>query len=275
MSEAPLLACIMLATRSGYAALELARQAPSGASRTRLGRPLLWLVLTGLLCGAAGAAKLNGLASVPAGLGLCALAPLAVRGRLPAIQRAGFALAAAVLLAAAAAIAFVAPNPYLYPDIPARTMQLYNFRIKEMGRQQVTFPQRRIESSAGRAKVLFKRILGDDSAFRWTGGFVFSLTFGGLGLARLVREAWAWVRGGGPAASAVLLLFAIATATPALTTPLDWKRYSLLPIVFTTVFSAVGMALVAQRFATWLAPRRAKQPGRAKGGNRLRPRASS
>jgi hypothetical protein len=52
----------------------------------------------------------------------------------------------------------------------------------------------------------------------------------------------------------VLLLFVVATATPALLTPLDWDRYYLLPLFFSTALIAAGLTWPARFIASRLAP---------------------
>src|SRR5205807_4803752 len=56
----------------------------------------------------------------------------------------------------------------------------------------------------------------------------------------LLISAWSWLRGGvGSGGSVVLLLVAFSSSFPVLMTPLDWDRYYLFPVFFSTVLIAV------------------------------------
>ena len=65
---------------------------------------------------------------------------------------------------------------------------------------------------------------------------------GSVGLVYLVRSAWQWLVGkGNSPASPVLLVVGCVSVFPALTTPLDWDRYYLFPVVFLSLMIAIGL----------------------------------
>jgi hypothetical protein len=86
------------------------------------------------------------------------------------------------------------------------------------------------------------------------------------GLLVLLVSAARWARGSGGAPAAVALLAgAILAAGPALLTPVDWDRYYLFPVVFTTVLVAAGGAALAER-VVGLAGALGRGPGGAASG---------
>src|SRR5207253_3731044 len=68
----------------------------------------------------------------------------------------------------------------------------------------------------------------------------------------LLISAWSWLRGGvGSGGSVVLLLVAFSSSFPVLMTPLDWDRYYLFPVFFSTVLIAVGIVQIIKSLSRW------------------------
>ena len=49
----------------------------------------------------------------------------------------------------------------------------------------------------------------------------------------------------------ILLIGLVAGVPPALLTPLNWDRYYFLPVMFATIFSAIGLAVCITTAVQW------------------------
>jgi hypothetical protein len=248
MSEAPLLACLMLFALVADCALDL-WQGAAGSQRpssTTLRPAAASFFLMGSIAGLGAAAKLNGFAIVPAGVVLCVLAAVTHRGNLPRRVRLGFILSASALLLLGTAVVFVVVNPYLYSDPLGRTRAMFDHRLWEIQRQLSLYPETKISGAGNRIALIFRRVLESDATLSFMGARFVNLLLGAIGASVLLRQAWAWLRGNPTGrTSVVILVVAVTTATPALFTPLDWGRYYLLPVIFSSVGTAVGIAACA------------------------------
>ncbi len=235
MGEPVLLGCISLAILAGERGLAC------WDSLCGWPRFLGWLGVLGALAGAAAAAKLNGGAMVFTGLAICVLVVLRP-GAERLGRRAASAAAAGLLLLLVAALAFLLLNPYLYADPVGRALRMVQQRAAEMQLQQTNMPASVISGWGMRLRVVPLRVFETYAGLRFPGAWVFSLVFTLLGTGLTALSAWRWwaARAGMPA-GIVLLLAALTTASPSLLTPLDWDRYYLLPVVFSTLFIAVAM----------------------------------
>ena len=160
---------------------------------------------------------------------------------------------AVVALILAAAFTFVALNPYLYPHPVRRTEQMVQQRISEMDRQQAAMPSARIDGPAiRRLLVIADRVFHEYAFFSFTKSWIVNgiLCVAGLLWSGFVGAGW--LRGqrssGG---NVVLLLIAFSASAPILMTPLDWNRYYLFPVFFSTVFIAVGSVGIIENLARW------------------------
>ncbi len=200
--------------------------------------PLFWLALMGFCAGLAGASKLNGLGLAGAGVVLGWLIALHPKGFATRSERLTFAFAASLVVMMATALTFIAVNPFLYPNPLARTRAMFMLRISEMSSQSQN-PLWGMSGLEQRLAIIPRRILEDYALIH--SGLINAL-LGSVGLAYLVRSAWQWLIGkGGSPASPVLLMVACVSVLPALTTPLDWDRYYLFPIVFLSALIAIGL----------------------------------
>jgi hypothetical protein len=252
MSEAPLLACLMLFALVADSALGLWQGAAGGQHlpSTTLRPTVASFFLMGSIAGLGAAAKLNGFAIVPAGVVLCVLAAMTHHGNLSRQARLGFILSASALLLLGTALVFVVVNPYLYADPLGRTRAMFDQRLGEMQIQLSLYPEAAISGHAARVGLIFRRILESDAALSFTGARFVNSLLCAIGASVLLRQVWAWFRGGAEGGtSMVILLVAATTATPALFTPLDWERYYLLPVIAATVCIATGIATLITRLA--------------------------
>ena len=241
MSESPLLAFTMLTAGAGFLALRAWRKAaPIAEDMPALQRPFLWFLAAGALAGLAGASKLNGLALAASGAALAGLAAFVHKGPLPRNLRFSFAIRTVVLLVLACLLFFVLLNPFLYTDPLGRMVQMYKYRVYEMGIQIGQFPQHLMPQGLAHLILLARRIFGTYFALPevlWPLVMLLSL----WGIWGLGTRAWKWLRGEieagtGGAASLALLVVPVPLIAVSLTTPLDWDRYYLLPVVFAQIY---------------------------------------
>jgi len=245
MGEAPLLVFVTLAAFASDQALifwQRVASAPYKSFRPLL-HSLIWFIFLGILAGIAGASKLNGIITAAAGLALSILAPLTHQGAIPKSARLTFAILIPVILLLATATTFVALNPYLYPDPLGNTAKLFNFRVREMQDQQAANSEAVIHGTRMRIEVVSQRVFQNYATIRFAGAWGINLLLCVVGAYSLTGTAWRWVRGDRDlGTSVVIILVALTTSTPALFTPLDWDRYYLLPIVFSSICIAIGIS---------------------------------
>lgn len=254
MGEAPLLASVVLAAYAGYQALkhwEHIAMSRDRQSRIYL-RSFFWLVMLGIFSGIASSSKLNGMATTLAGLGICALLPC-IRGKnIINSERITFAITSAVFIVLAVGIVFISLNPYLYPDPLVRTRKMVEFRLTEIHKQTKNLPDDRISGIDERLRVIPFQILQRHASFRFTGAWVINIIFFSIGALYLLNNSLLWIRGKtNKYSSVIVMLFMLTVASPALLTPLNWERYFLLPIVFSTLCISIGIATAIRKLINW------------------------
>lgn len=246
-SEAPLFFCVTVAAWAGIHALRSwkSRVLSSTPMAPDLARPLFWLSLMGIFSGAAGAAKLNGLPLA----GACAFLSLVLggfrQGPLNLATRLAWATQI-VVLPFIAVLVFILLNPFLYGDAGGKITGMANLRMNEM-RSASTIPSKTVDDCAKRALLVGRRVWQDYSTMHFQHAWMFNSFFLLVGLCRLALDAWHWHK---PAlhreAALAIVAVAATVALPAMLTPLDWSRYFLLPVVFSSIFIALGMATILQ-----------------------------
>jgi hypothetical protein len=255
MSEAPLLSATMLAALAGTQAVTNWKLALTHKHRVkkRFLRPLIWFGIMGVLCGIAGEAKVNGLSIILTGVALSLLMLFVPTSNVSRTETLNTILLASASLILAAAFSFIALNPYLYPNPIARTGNMVTQRLSEMERQQANYPAARIKGPLiPRIVLIGERIFYECATLRFTGSWIINGLLCSVGLWYLLFAAWVWLRSGeGSGGSLVFLLIAFSASVPALMTPLDWDRYYLFPVFFTTVFIAVGFFRIIQGLFAW------------------------
>jgi hypothetical protein len=118
---------------------------------------------------------------------------------------------------------------------------MFLLRISEMSSQSQN-PEWGLSGLEQRLAVIPRRIFKDHALIHY--GWINTL-LGSVGLFYLVRSGWQWFVGrGGSPASPVLLVAGCVSVMPALTTPLDWDRYYLFPIVFLSSLIAIGLGRI-------------------------------
>lgn len=264
MNEAPLLASTLLAALAGHRALiswqDVAARTDHAAKTFFL--PLIWFGVMGIVSGIAGAAKLNGFSVMLAGLALCVITPLAHKGNVSRPRLLGFFASAGALIILTAGFTFVALNPYLYPDPIRNSMDMVEHRLEYIKLQQAEYPSARLSGSlTGRLPLVGQRVFSQYAALSFPNSWIINIPLCLVGLCYLLYTAWCWLRSGvgSGISSLVLLLVALTCAGPALLTPLDWDRYYLFPVFFSTIFIAVGVSWVIKSLSRWTKHRRLYQ----------------
>jgi 4-amino-4-deoxy-L-arabinose transferase-like glycosyltransferase len=240
MGDSPLVVFVLLAAVAGYQALNSwQRKELDGPSRQKtLLRTLIWFAAMGVFCGLAAGAKLNGGSVMLAGFGLCVLFPV-IRKRFARLKYEG-ALFACVLVFSAA-VTFVALNPFLYPNPLDRTTMMVQHRLEEMSAQQRAWPDISIDKSR-RFPVIQQRVFESYATLHFSGAQTVNLLLCIIGIAYLLYSSYRWLQNpSGSGAAIVILLVACTTTVPTLFTPIDWERYYLLPVVFSTALIAIGV----------------------------------
>lgn len=247
MAEAPLLLALLLATWIGARML---RRLPNPRTYTLLGRTRCLLPAFGLLfgmsmcVGIAGSMKLSGLTATLGVLMvwmLTSTAPLTCR---PMPSHIYLVLVGSLLAVTTTSLIFVALNPYLDPDPVGRTIKLVSFRANEMQKQQVD-PTFVIDDIFERAAVTYTYLFRYTTIMRFPGVGIMHAVLWLLGVLQVFKRSWDCVRKDGSCDSSIILLvMAITCAGPMLLTPLNWDRYYLLPVWFSALIIAVGMAWI-------------------------------
>lgn len=243
MGEASLLFFVSLAALAAERALHSwhTRDQNTPFSFATWRRPFLWFLLVGAFSGLAAATKLNGLAVAGVGVLLCALMLFHPRAGVPHAQRVVWFIRTTAGIFLLASIVFVLVNPYLYKAPITRTVYMFIFRLKEMEYQSSYFHEYHIADLSTRLQIVPQRLLQTCQTFSFPGAWVINTSLLLVGLYALILPAWrTWQRKGPWGAGFVLLLVTLAMTPLVLLTPLDWDRYYLLPVVFSTVFIAIG-----------------------------------
>jgi 4-amino-4-deoxy-L-arabinose transferase-like glycosyltransferase len=246
MAESSILFFVMLAAVFCYFAVKQLTQ------EQQVLRWKVWLFfgLSGICAGLAGESKLNGLAMVGA-IVLSIVAALWRRADLSGLRKFTQFMKLNAFVIILTIVTFWGIYPYLWPDLWGRTVHVFQNRVKEMSEQTIAHPVDYIASPEQRLTILPARILEDYFPFPFQGAryINFFLTLLGLGIA--AASAWTWIKGkeNSPAAL-VFLLAAFAASGPAFLTLLDWDRYYLFPVFFSTMAVTIALGWLAQMMIT-------------------------
>lgn len=111
-----------------------------------------------------------------------------------------------------------------------------------MSNQVKLFPLYEINGILIRLKVITKRIFQSYASISFIGSWVINLFFFIMGFKYILIKSIKNLKNKNiNDLSLVFFIVGITSSMPALITPLDWDRYYLLPIFFSTIFIAVGI----------------------------------
>lgn len=232
MGEATLLACVAGSLWLSVRLLHNSTEKPR--------RLYLDFLLLGILVGLAESAKLNGLAVLAAGFALVLIVSLRLeRNRTLKLR---FGLISTLILILASQLTFFMLNPFLWSAPFARTGLLFRDRIFEMQLQQMDYPAARLSGLLAHIRVEVPRIFQDYASLHFAGALWLNLAFCLLGLVALGIKAVRFLKGQNVGVEAIAILLVGGTVTfPSLCTPLDWDRYYLFPVYFSTMCIAAGV----------------------------------
>ena len=242
MGDSPLLFFIVMVTLLSY--LYLNQSAFS--KKVIIPRPYLMAIFIGVLVGLAQASKLNGVASIFGGF--LVVSAIAVRMDTDRQKQLRYFLVSVLLLIFVSQLTFLLIYPTLWQMPLKITILMFKNRGLEMNIQVAANPQSAINGFIEHLKIVGLRVFQNYSTINFTGAFWINIPLCLLGLVRSIYEICSYVLRK-PANSGLIAIFFIggATALPSLATPLDWDRYYLLPVFFSTILIAVGAADVTQR----------------------------
>jgi hypothetical protein len=247
MNEGVLLAALALVI---WATFRLLAELDRPHAQWRQWRLAGWLVLAGGAAGLAAQTKLNG---AIAGFGVLVVMIMAtVRYSLSARRRARYLVVGAVILAGSETAVFFASNPTLWPYPPREIVRVVRARRQLIAAQTMRAGDAVLPTMADRIRVIPRRVFDDFALVPSAWASTLLTLAGGLITIRHVRR-WLSRQNDNHAIVALAVIGAVVSA-PAFLTPLDWRRYYLLPVYF--------LGFPAVMAADWLA-RRAWQSLRA------------
>lgn len=234
MGESPLLASIIFSMLTSYFLL-----ASSNKSLCPVKMYFYFFILGGSI-GLAGASKLNGFSLLAAGFLLSLIIAFRMKSNLN--NKIVFFVISNLILVISSQITWIAINPYLWSSPIYRTIKMFNYRVMEMSNQVKLFPLYEINGILIRLKVITKRIFQSYASISFIGSWVINLFFFIMGFKYILIKSIKNLKNKNiNDLSLVFFIVGITSSMPALITPLDWDRYYLLPIFFSTIFIAVGI----------------------------------
>jgi Dolichyl-phosphate-mannose-protein mannosyltransferase len=257
MAESPILFFVMLAsvftclatdrlTRQGPGTASAEASIAGSASAERRWKTWLYLGVVGLSIGLAGGSKLNGLAVL--GVPFLCIGAALYRRRVSMWSSLTEFAALGVLLIAVTGVTFLSSYPYFWPDLWERPIHMFTNRVEEMRVQAEVFPDKRIDTWARRREVMPTRILSDYASFPFRGAIYVNgaLVVLGACVTTFAIRDWLRKRGQG-SAPVVFVTSAVAACAPTAFTIVEWDRYYLFPVFFSSMTCAIALGWLVQR----------------------------
>ncbi len=268
MGESPLLAMSALAGVCGVFALREFRKVSSTphVSIWAFRYSLFWFLLLGVCSGLAAASKLNGALAVGAGFLLIIWAVLKYGSGLSKLQRGLLVLTAGGLPVIAAGATFLIINPFLYRDTVNHALLFYTKNFYVLARYQQKHPEDRIDGISERLEVVPDMVLRELAFTGLTNTFWPNLALNGFGVAGIFMQLRRWRQDESRAnAGLTVLALALTVGAPPLFTAINVPRYYFLPVIFSLMFAALGLAQLIEVAYAYvrrrLAARGSPQPG--------------
>ena len=152
--------------------------------------------------------------------------------------------AAAIVLCLSSAVTFVAIDPTLWPNPARHTVSAVRSRGRLIQSQVDDNPFVAVSSIAERIDLMPERVLG---TYALVPPAPLNAMLFGAGLVAAAAMFRRWWRGeGANHALAALVVIGTAVAAPPLFTPLDWPRYYLLPVFFSSLAVTLGAVTLAR-----------------------------
>jgi hypothetical protein len=100
------------------------------------------------------------------------------------------------------------------------------------------------------------RIFQDYAAFHFEGAFILNIILATLGVVLTLLKIRDWLKGtNGSLAALVFSAIALTASLPTFFTLLDWDRYYLFPVFFSTAFIAIALGWLGEQAFRWFKTR--------------------
>jgi 4-amino-4-deoxy-L-arabinose transferase-like glycosyltransferase len=236
MGEAPLLACIAGSLLIAYQLLQVS----DNRALKKPDKLYIYFLLLGISIGLAESSKLNGLSAIAAAFMLVLI--IGARMKQTRTMKIRFGLISILIVSISSQLTFIILNPYLWKDPLITTKTMFYNRVFEMRGQMNSYTDARIQGFDQHIKVGTMRIFQSYSSVHLDGVLWINLILFLIGLTFLIVKTVQYLKYLHPnPASAAILVVGAATSLPSLFTPLDWDRYYLLPVYFSTLAITVGI----------------------------------
>lgn len=249
MAESSLLFFTMLAILLCYLGIKRMDEDPKKNLKA-----LVYLLASSICIALAGESKMNGLLILGGVIVCVILVILKQKDSINhKIQRSFFI---STLLIFLTGIVFLALYPYLWPSPLGRTQKMFEDRIIEMREQTIKHPVDNIDTLQKRLTIIPLRIFEDYAIIHFNGSLIINIILFLIGFIVTVSQATGWLKhkSDNPA-SIVLLTTGTLASIPAFFTLLDWDRYYLFPVFFSTIFIAIALGWIGVRIFEWIAPK--------------------
>jgi hypothetical protein len=194
----------------------------------------------------AGGSKLNGFVVLGVPL-LCVGAALLKRGE-PIRSKLVRFVSYGVFVTGLTGVAFLGSYPYLWPDPLGRSVYLFTNRVEEMRVQVAVFPDKRLDGWSQRLNVMPQRVLKDYASIQSSHALYVNggLLVLGAGVILFAVRNWARDSDDG-SVPLVFLSTALIASVPTAFTLVEWDRYYLFPVFFSSMTCAIALGWLARQ----------------------------
>jgi len=198
---------------------------------------LIWIGLAGIADGLAWASKLNAVTLIGAGIVISILLAIKLhntwKGKITAsLQYGSISILACTLT-------FLAVNPFLWGAPVQRTSLMFENRIMEMSQQTVDYSGSYMDLNQ-RLEIIPMRVFHDYTSLKVPDIFNYTLCL--IGLIISSRAFYDLIKR--PKSSPAYIIFLIVgffTTSPIWLSRLDWDRYYIFPVLFSTGLIAIAL----------------------------------
>jgi len=198
---------------------------------------VFWIGLAGIADGLAWASKLNAVTLIGAGIVISILLAIKLhngwKGKIIASLQYG------MISIIACALTFLAVNPFLWSAPIQRTRIMFENRITEMNQQTVDYSGSYMDLNQ-RLEIIPMRVFHDYTSLKIPDIFNYVLSL--IGVLISARAIYDLIkRPNFLSAYNSFLIVGIFTASPIWLSQLDWDRYYIFPVLFTTGLIAIAL----------------------------------
>jgi 4-amino-4-deoxy-L-arabinose transferase-like glycosyltransferase len=232
MGESCLVFFSILALYLSTRALQLTKDTNIAGRRNAF----IWLALGGVAGGLAWASKLNGISIVMANIIVAIILGIKMNNGLK--DKVIYSLWYSLVTGVASLFIFLAVNPFLWESPARRVFQMFENRTQEMSEQADSYAGSYMDINA-RIRIIPTRVFKDYASLPLPGAFNFVLTLLGILISSNSLLEMLVNRDFRPA-HVSLLITSFFTAMPIWLSQLDWDRYYIFPVWFSTAFIAIA-----------------------------------